>query len=131
MNRNMTLMALASVVILALVGCSGGGSSKGGDDSKPFGDAAKGKEIFASTCVSCHGPDAKGMPGLGKNLVQPSEWMKKQSNEQLLELIKSGRLASDPVNTTKVDMPAKGGNLALMDEDLKNVVAYIRSIQKK
>lgn len=129
LNRTVTRMALAAAVLVALVGCSSGGSSKG--DEKPFGDVAKGKEIFTGNCVSCHGPDGKGITGLGKNLVQRSEWMKKQSNEQLLAFIKTGRPASDPLNTTHVEMPPRGGNPDLTGEDLTNVVAYIRSIQQK
>jgi mono/diheme cytochrome c family protein len=39
-----------------------------------------------------------------------------------------GRQPTDPLNTTGQLMPAKGGNPALTDEDLYNVVAYIRSL---
>lgn len=44
-----------------------------------------------------------------------SEFIKSQSDAQLVEFIKKGRPASDPANTTKVDMPPKGGNPALTD----------------
>ncbi len=33
-------------------------------------------------------------------------------------------------NTTKVDMPPKGGNPALKDDDLVNIAAFLRSLQK-
>lgn len=132
LNRKLTLTALATAAIVALVGCSGGGSSKpAAGGSEAFGNVAKGQEVYASTCVACHGPDAKGMPGLGKNLAQASDWMKSQSNDQLLEFMKTGRSSGDPENTTKVDMPPKGGNPALSDEDLKDVIAYMRSLQAK
>lgn len=113
-----------------LVGCSKGAAPAPGGGAAAFGDAAKGKQVFADTCAACHGADAKGMPGNGKNLVQKSDWMKKQSDQALYEFIKKGRPVSDPENTTKVDMPPKGGNPALSDDDVKNVVAYIRSLQK-
>ncbi|MFZ5827491.1 MAG: c-type cytochrome [Bacillota bacterium] len=130
-NRKLTLTAVAAAALIALAGCSGGGSSKpAGGGGEPFGNVAKGKEVYASTCVSCHGPDAKGMPGLGKSLATASDWMKKQTDEQLLEFMKTGRSASDPENTTKVDMPPKGGNPALSEQDLKDVIAYMRSLQK-
>jgi len=41
-----------------------------------------------------------------------------------------GRDPSDPLNTTGIGMPSKGGNPSLSDEDLQDVVSYIRSIQK-
>src|SRR5689334_20431667 len=30
---------------------------------------AAGKTIYSSICFACHGPDAHGIPGLGKDLV--------------------------------------------------------------
>lgn len=83
-----------------------------------------------NTCSACHGADARGVPGGGKNLVAKSEWMKRQDDAALMAFIKQGRPASSPENTTKVDMPPKGGNPALTDDDIRDVVAYIRSLQQ-
>lgn len=93
------------------------------------GDAAKGKTLFRSTCSSCHGPDAQGLPGLGKDLVT-SEFAKSESDAQLIDFIKKGRPSSDPANTTGVDMPPKGGNPAITDADLADIVAFLRTIEK-
>ncbi|WP_376791515.1 c-type cytochrome [Thermoflexus sp.] len=90
------------------------------------GNPEKGKELFAGTCASCHGPDAKGLPGLGKDLTT-SVFVKQQTDAQLLEFIKKGRPATDPANTTGVDMPPKGGNPALTDQDLADIIAFIRT----
>ena len=76
----------------------------------------KGKTVFEGTCISCHGPDAKGLPGLGKDLTT-SEFVAAQTDNQLIGFVKKGRPASDPANTNKVDMPPKGGNPALTDTD--------------
>ena len=57
-----------------------------------------------------------------------SEFIGGQSDDQLLAFVKTGRTTSDPANTTGVDMPPKGGNPALTDEQLKDVVAFMRSI---
>ncbi|MFZ2358198.1 MAG: cytochrome c, partial [Anaerolineae bacterium] len=92
------------------------------------GDPAKGKEAFV-TCAGCHGPDGKGITGLGKDMTS-SEWIKSQTDEQLLAFLKVGRPASDPLNTTGVDMPPKGGNPALTDAQLLDIIAYIHSIQQ-
>lgn len=48
---------------------------------------------------------------------------------ELVEFIKVGRSASAPSNTTGIAMPPKGGNLALSDQDLFNIVAYLRALQ--
>lgn len=92
------------------------------------GDATKGKTVFGGTCAACHGPAAKGVTGLGKDLTT-SAFVKGQTNNQLVAFIKQGRPTSDPANTTKIDMPPKGGNPALSDKDLADVVAYMRSLQ--
>ena len=121
-------------LLLALIasGCGGGASPGGassGGGAAPValkGNPEKGKDLFLGTCASCHGPDAKGLPGLGKDMTT-SEFIRKQSDAQLLEFIKKGRPATDPANTTGVDMPPKGGNPALTDQDLADIIAFIRT----
>ena len=95
----------------------------------PAGDPAKGKDKFMGTCSACHGPDAKGIQGLGKNLVT-SEFAKGLSDADLIAFVKKGRPTSDPLNTTGVDMPPRGGNPALTDQDLADIVAYVRTLEK-
>lgn len=94
------------------------------------GDAANGGKIFSTACVACHGPEGKGVQGLGKDLTT-SEWVAQQSDEQLVEFIKKGRDASDPLNTTGVAMPPKGGNPAMSDQDIADIVAFVRSIHQQ
>lgn len=136
MNR-FTLMVLGLLLgILALsiaCGPGAGGAASNPVPTKaaaaPFGDATKGKTLFAGTCASCHGPDAKGLPNLGKDLTT-SAFAKGLSDEDLLKFILKGRPASDPANTTGVDMPPRGGNPALKDADLKDIIAYVRTLEK-
>ena len=87
--------------------------------------------MIAGFCptLECHGPDARGIQGLGKNL-RSSEFVKGLSDDELVEFIKKGRDTSDPANTTGVAMPPKGGNPSLTDQDLYDIVAYIRSIEE-
>jgi disulfide bond formation protein DsbB len=105
----------------ALVAC-------GSKASPPFGDPEAGRQAFLTTCIACHGPEGKGVTGLGKNLTT-SEFLRTQSDEQMLEFLLTGRPGSDPLNTTGIDMPPRGGNPAFSDDDLKNIVAYLRTIQ--
>lgn len=96
----------------------------------PAGDAANGAKIYSTICIACHGPDAKGVTGLGKDLTT-SEWVATQSDAQLVEFIKTGRDAGDPLNTTGVAMPPKGGNPAMSEQEILDIVAYVRSIHQQ
>lgn len=95
----------------------------------PAGDAEKGKQLFTASCSACHGPNGEGVQGLGKDM-QHSEFIAGLSDEELLAFIKTGRPIGDPLNTTGVDMPPKGGNPALNDEQLMDIIAFMRSIHE-
>ncbi|MBP7998169.1 MAG: c-type cytochrome [Chloroflexi bacterium] len=92
------------------------------------GDPVAGEQVFIGSCSSCHGTDARGLPGLSKDLVT-STYVGGMNEEQFLEFVKTGRSPSDPANTTGVEMPANGGNPALRDEDFINIRAYLFSLR--
>ncbi len=89
--------------------------------------ALDGKALFSVTCPACHGLDAKGLPGLGKDMTT-SEFIASRSDAELVEFIKRGRAFNDPLNTTGVPMPPMGANPALSDADLLAIVEFIRSL---
>jgi mono/diheme cytochrome c family protein len=95
----------------------------------PRGNAAAGKDKFEATCSACHGPDAKGKPGLGKDLTT-SAFAKGKTDDELVAFVTHGRDPSDPLNTTGVAMPPRGGNPALQDNDLYDIVAFIRTLEQ-
>ena len=125
-NRITLAPGVLALAALALAAC--GGSAAPSPTPTPFGDPAAGKAAYVSTCVSCHGADAKGIEGLGKDLTT-SEFLRTKTNEEMLTFLLTGRPAADPANTTGVDMPPKGGNPALTETDLKNIIAYLRTLQ--
>ena len=126
MRKIHILFLLTVVMALLLVAC-GGGDDSADEPAKASGNATVGEPLFQATCSACHGPDAKGLPALGKDLTA-SEFFQDSSDEELLAFIKIGRDANDPLNTTGVAMLPKGGNPALTDEDILNIVAHIRTI---
>lgn len=138
--KKMLLIVSLLVLVSVLAACGGGSepapaqpaaqpaAQQPAAQAVAAGDPVKGKEAFA-TCAGCHGPEGKGIEGLGKDMTS-SEWIKSQTDEQLLAFIKVGRPASDPLNTTGVDMPPKGGNPALSDQQLLDIIAFIHSIQQ-
>lgn len=134
--RKLLFWTISILILALLLGACGGGGSP--DQEEPAGsseqlvsegDAAAGEPLFQSTCAACHGPDGKGLPNLGKDFTG-SEFVTEQSDAELVAFIKEGRPVSDPANTTGVDMPPKGGNPTLTDEDLFDIVAYIRTLQE-
>jgi disulfide bond formation protein DsbB len=126
MRKIQILFLLTVVMALLLVAC--GGSDEPADEpAAAAGDATAGEPLFQGTCSACHGPDAKGLPALGKDLTA-SEFFQGNSDEELLAFVKVGRDANDPANTTGVAMLPKGGNPALSDEDILNIIAYVRTL---
>jgi disulfide bond formation protein DsbB len=86
----------------------------------------EGRGIYSSTCSACHGLDAQGIPGLGKNLID-NQFVHELTDEELLHFITTGRDTSDPANTTGIPMPPRGGNPSLTDDQLRSVIAFLRS----
>lgn len=89
---------------------------------------ARGQRLYAAACIACHGPEGRGVPKMGKDLVQ-GRFCTTNSDETLVKLIASGRTASDPLNTTGVPMPVRGGRTDFTDAHLTDIVTYLRSLQ--
>ena len=92
------------------------------------GNAENGKALFV-TCAACHGPNGEGVTGLGKPFTT-SEFIASKTDAELVEFLKVGRAVGDPLNTTGVAMPPKGGNPALTDQELLDLVAFIRTLHQ-
>jgi mono/diheme cytochrome c family protein len=103
-------------------------ADQSGSDAASYDPAlvARGETLFAQ-CAACHAPDARGIPNLGKDLVD-SEFVAGLSDDELVQFIITGRPIWDPLNTTGIDMPGKGGNPALTTEDIQAIVAYLRTL---
>lgn len=86
-----------------------------------------GGNLYQSVCAACHGFNARGISGLGKPLID-SAFVNGLSDADFLTFLNTGRQVTDPLNTTGVLMPPKGGNPTLNDQDLQTVIAYIRSL---
>lgn len=128
--RSRRILVGLVLAALALSACTSSGAPNPSTAPQAASvDIGLGKQKFEAVCASCHGVDGKGLPGLGKDLTT-SQFVKSQTDEQLVEFIKKGRDASDPANTTGVAMPPKGGDPSLTDDQLRAIVAYIRTLQR-
>jgi mono/diheme cytochrome c family protein len=102
--------------------------SAAGGDAELAGYIASGDKLFHSTCIACHGKGGAGIKGNGKALVA-NQFIGGLNDDALLVFIKQGRTPSDPRNTTGIQMPPKGGNPALSDDDILDIIAYLRTLQ--
>ncbi len=116
-----SLAVFAAVALLAACGGSGGGDAGGGDA------VAQGHDEFKKICAVCHGPDGEGMPRLGKDLHN-NEFVESSSDDELVAFIIEGRTATHPDNTRGVDMPPRGGNPNLSEAQIRQIIAYMRSL---
>lgn len=149
MKKNIHVYAVTVILSLIITGfsvsCGGGGKESQSKESETQAqktvssqakttraeftpDLDKGKQLFLQVCAACHGPDAKGLPNLGRDLTN-SKFIAEKNDQELLEFVKVGRSPTDPLNTTGIPMPPKGGNPALTDEDILHIIAYIRTLQ--
>lgn len=99
-----------------------------GGDAELAGYIASGNKLFHQSCVACHGKEGVGIAGNGKALAK-NEFVTSLNDDALLEFIQKGRSPSDPKNTTGIQMPPKGGNPALSEDDLLDIIAYLRTLQ--
>jgi cytochrome c oxidase cbb3-type subunit 3 len=91
-------------------------------------DPGEGKKLYGQYCGSCHGESGKG-DGPAATALNPKprnhtdkEYMSKLSDEDMLKVIKGGgaSVGKSPI------MPPWGA--ALKDDQIKDVIAYIRTL---
>jgi len=122
-RKSLGLLGAILAIALLLSACGGGQPTETGVQP----DQQAGADLYQKNCAVCHGKDARGMPSLGKNLAS-SEFVKSQSDQDILAFIKQGRPANDPENTTGVPMPARGGNSGLTDNQILAIIQYLHSL---
>lgn len=104
---------LAVVIALAVLGVGIAAAQSSG--------AEKGAQVFKTKCAMCHGQDGKGQTAMGKanNLKDlASSDVQNVHDSELKNIIENG----------KGKMPAYKGKLT--DEQVEQVVAYIRTLKK-
>ena len=84
-------------------------------------DKANGEKVYKAKCASCHGPDAKGETAAGKVTKARdicSDEVKKETDAAWTDIIVKG----------KNKMPSYDKKIT--DADIKDVIAYMRSLCK-
>lgn len=93
-------------------------------------DTHPGYQLYISSCAACHGEGAEGVEGIGLPLTT-SGFVRAETDDDLVKFIKMGRPIWDANNTTGIDMPPKGGNPAITDDQLHQIVEYLRALQEQ
>jgi len=114
------LTLCVAVIVFQLVGLASGA-----------GDVAKGKAKYQELCAVCHGASGKGDgPAAAGLQTKPrnhtdAAYMNKLKDQQVFDFIKKGgqAMGKSPL------MPAWSGQLS--DEQIREVVAYIRTLAAK
>lgn len=82
---------------------------------------ADGQAVYNQTCIACHGADGEGaIPGVADLTANDGPLSK--GDAELLSNITNGFKSPDSI----MMMPAKGGNPALSDAELRAALDYIR-----
>ncbi|MEW5929666.1 MAG: cytochrome c [Gemmatimonadota bacterium] len=149
MRKAELLRAVAALVLAsaALAGCGREGGGEGGGDAEAAraepddsalpkaaanvalpagvtaGMVADGRKQFGTTCVVCHGPDARGTQ-LAPSL-RDGEWIHIGGGyEEILRLVHTG--VPEP-EQYPVPMPPRGGG-PFSEEQLRSIAAYVYSV---
>ena len=125
--RRYGLVALAIPAMLVLTGIStlaDASPSPSASGAALPGDPTKGAATYSSAgCTACHGASLEGGVGATLNPIDKMPGVPSSLDPAfLISIITNGRQpqAGDPRQT---QMPVKGGDTALTDDDIKNLAA--------
>ncbi|HXE74756.1 MAG TPA: cytochrome c [Candidatus Xenobia bacterium] len=112
MARKVAAVLIGILVALALASWAFGAT----------GNAEAGKAVYDKKCASCHAKDGAGNPGIAKAMKVElrhlgSKEVQAQKDEELKKFVTEGTAKKKPV---------KG----LSDQELADVIAYVRTLKK-
>ena len=121
------LTAISTLADTSRSPSAGGPTMASGSTALP-GDPNKGEQLYSqSGCTSCHGTNLEGGVGATLNPIEPLAGVSKEqalTPQFLIDIITNGRTPK-PGDPKQAQMPAKGGNTSLTDQDIKDLAAFI------
>jgi mono/diheme cytochrome c family protein len=129
--KRLKLSLLIALAVPALIGLTAittlADSSPSPSGSPPPlpGDPAKGATLYGQNCAACHGASLGGLVGPALNPIYQLPGVTDSLDANfLIDIITNGR-KHQPGDPGTKDMPAKGANDKLTDQDIKDLAAYI------
>jgi len=89
---------------------------------------AHGQQLAGQSCSSCHGQNFEGVKNLGPALAD-NHYIQDHTDDEIIDFIKEGRPRDAQDNETGIAMPPYGGNPRLTDDDLADIVLFLRTLQ--
>lgn len=135
---------LLFVTLLVAVGVATGQKPAGSDKQLPYTSAESGAEMYREYCASCHGEDGKGdgpaAGALKARLPDLATVAKRKGGKfpagDLYQVIKwgggiMGHGSKEMPVWGRAFLPASGRNEQQVDQQIKNLIRYLESIQAK
>jgi mono/diheme cytochrome c family protein len=133
LSKGLQMSILVALAVPALIGLTAittladsSPSPSGSPTQAPLpGDPNRGAILYGQNCASCHGSNLEGSIGPSLNPIYKLPGVADPLDATwLIDIITNGRIhqTGDPGNK---DMPAKGGNTKLTDQDIKDLASYI------
>ena len=121
MKRLTTIMQLViAMTAVSVITMSARADHPHGQLTAP--DVANGESLYNTTCVACHGANGKGpIPGVPDFRGDDSRLVEKELNT-LLHNVDEGYQSPGSM----MAMPPKGGNAGLSEQDLVDILAWMR-----
>lgn len=131
-GRTGTVRALSTMVVALSIalGAAGCGSDSAAVTTTAVAGTplAHGQQLAGQSCSSCHGQDFEGVKSLGPALTD-NDFIQDHTDDELIDFIKEGRSKDDPDSETGIAMPPYGGNPRLTDDDLADIVLFMRTLK--
>ncbi len=123
----LAVLLFAAAIVLIAAGC--GSDSVDVTTTAVAGTpVAHGQQLAGQSCSSCHGQNYEGAKSLGPALTD-NHFIQDHTDDELIEFIKEGRARDAQDNETGIAMPPYGGNPRLTDDDLADIVLFLRTLQ--
>ena len=132
--KHLQVSILVALAVPALIGLTAittladsSPSPSGSPTQAPLpGDPNRGAILYGQNCASCHGSNLEGSVGPALNPIYRglNGVTDPLDASFLIDIITNGRVHQQGDPGSK-DMPAKGGNSKLTDQDVKDLAAYI------
>lgn len=125
--RVVPALVLSVAMALIAVGC-GSDSTEVTTTAAAGSPVAHGQQLAGESCSACHGQNFEGVKGLGPALTD-NGYIQDHTDDELIGFIKEGRTKDAQDNETGLAMPPYGGNPRLTDDDLADIVLFLRRLQ--